>query len=246
LREPPPVALLGGVHATVPSGASPDALLRQGEASFARRPQKGAVEAARELFLAAARESETDVRGLLGAARTSAWLIEHEADGTRRERLATEAVQASQWCERRAPALVECRYRLALALGQQARERPSTADDALPRIVALLEQVAVAEPLLDDAGADRVLALTLLRAPGWPVGPGNADLALEHAQKADALVPDHPFNLLTLGEALAKTGSRDEAARVYQRAEALARAATSDPDAAEWAVSAATARAALR
>ena len=252
LREPPPVAALGGAHVPpaqpAPSGASVDELLSQAEASFGRRPDARQVEAARELFLAAARADESGVGGLIGAARASAWLIEHEKEGARRAALAAEVVQACQWCQRRAPTRVECTYRLALALGQQARERPSTASDALPRIVALLEQVIPADPLFDNAGGHRVLALTLLRAPGWPAGPGDPEAGLEHARQADALVPEHPANLLVLGEALAKTREVLEAGRVYERAEALAhaRAATGDPDAGEWIASASAARAALR
>jgi hypothetical protein len=252
LREPPPIGDLGGAGVPpsqpAPSGASVDELLSQAEASFGRRPDATQVAAARELFLAAARADESGVGGLIGAARADAWLIEHEKEGARRAALATEAVQACQWCQRRAPTRVECTYRLALALGQQARERPSTASDALPRIVALLEQVILADPLLDNAGGHRVLALTLLRAPGWPAGPGDPDAGLEHARQADALVPEQPVNLLVLGEALAKTRDVLEAGRVYERAEALARAraATGDPDAAEWVDSASAARAALR
>jgi hypothetical protein len=252
LREPPPVAALGGPRerpAEQTHGVAFVAeLLTQAEESFGRRPDASQVEAARQLFLAAARTDETGVAGLIGAARASAWLIEHEKDGARRAALATEAVQTCQWCQKRDPKSVECSYRLALALGQQARERPTTASDALPRIVALLEQVIAAEPRLDDAGGHRVLALTLLRAPGWPAGPGDPEAGLVHARQADELVPRHPANLLVLGEALAKTGDGAAARRVYERAEALARprAAAGDPDAAEWVASAAAARAALR
>ncbi len=248
LREPPPLSALGGARPPAQDGAFAAELLAQAEESFGKRPDASQVESARELFLAAARADEAGVSGLLGAARASAWLIEHEPDGARRAALATEAVQTCQWCGRRAPTRVECTYRLALALGQQARERPTTASDALPRIVALLEQVIAADPELDSAGAHRVLALTLLRAPGWPAGPGDPDAGLEHARRADTLVPKHPANLLVLAEALAKTGDAAGARLHYERAEALAkvRAEAGDPDAAEWAASASAARAALR
>jgi len=252
LREPPPIEALGGARAPRADAAGGTAfageLLRQAEESFGRRPDVAQVETARQLFLDAARADETGVAGLIGAERASAWLIEHEQDGARRAALATEGVQVCQWCQRRAPQSIACTYRLALALGQQARERPTTASDALPRIVAFLEQVIAAEPRLDDAGPHRVLALTLLRAPGWPAGPGDPEAGLAHARQADALVPKHPANLLVLGEALAKTGDAVAARRAYEQAEALAkaRAAAGDPDAAEWVASSATARAALR
>ena len=252
LREPPPVAVLGTATLPAPAAAPPaadvDRLLGEAEASFARRPEVAAVATARELFLAAARADEGRAEGLLGFARATAWLIEHERDGARRAALATEGVQACQWCERRAADNVECRYRLALALGQQARERPTTAADALPRIVLLLEEVIASEPRLDDAGGNRVLGLLLLRAPGWPTGPGDPDAGLEHARKAEELAPQYPPNLLVLGEALAATGRAEQARLADQRALELAksRAAAGDPDAGEWVEAAARALAELR
>lgn len=252
LREPPPVTTLGSSAARAPVETPPaaevDRVLSEAEAGFARRPDPAAVNRSLNLFLAAARADDTRVEGLLGAARVSAWLVEHEPDGARRSALALEAVQACQWCVRRAPDNLDCKYRLALALGLQARERPSTGVDALPRIMALLEEVIAEDPRFDGAGGHRVLALLLLRAPGWPTGPGDPDAALEHARQADVLVPEHPENLLALGEALAATDNRDQARQAFQRAEALARAraAGGDSDAVEWAASAARALKDLR
>jgi tetratricopeptide (TPR) repeat protein len=252
LHEPAPVADLGRTAARAPIETPPaaevDSVLREADAAFARRPDATAVSKALDLFLAAARADDGRIEGLLGAAQASAWLIEHETDSSRRAALAAEAVQACQWCQRRAPASIDCKYRLALALGQQARERRSTGLDALPKIVALLEEVIAAAPLMDNAGGHRVLALALLRAPGWPTGPGDPDAALEHARKADELAPDLPENLLALGEALAATGSPEPARLAYTRAEELAKklAASGDPDAREWAEAAVRARKNLR
>jgi hypothetical protein len=246
LHDPPPLGALGA--ATGPArteqitGADVDRTLAEAEAAFARRPDAAAVRGARERFLAAARAEESRVEGLLGAARATAWLIEHDADATRRTALAVEAVQACQWCQRRQPSSIECDYRLALALGQQARERPSTASDALALMVSLLGKVRASAPRLDHAGGDRVLALVLLRAPGWPAGPGDPDAGLEHAGKAVELEPAYPPNLLVLAEALAAVGRRDEASATYARAAEMARAASAEPDAPEWVAEAARAR----
>jgi tetratricopeptide (TPR) repeat protein len=256
LHEPPPLTAISptsapaGVQGAASSGSAPpasaadvDGLLRDAAAAFARRPAAAAVSDSLDLYLRAARADEVRVEGLLGAAESSAWLIEHEADATRRERLATEAVQICQWCGRRSPESIECTYRLALAIGQQARERSSTALDGLKRMMPLLEQVIARAPTLDAAGGHRVMALVLLRAPGWPTGPGDPDAALEHARKADALVPDDARNLLALAEALAATDQAEEARTAYARAEAIAKAgaAAGNPDAAEWADTAARA-----
>ncbi len=257
LHEPPPLAAIGPSGA--PAGSEPprspasspadvDGLLRDAAAAFGRRPDAGAVSVSLDLYLRAARSDETRVEGLLGAAEASAWLIEHDADASRRERLATEAVQICQWCVRRAPSGIECTYRLALAIGQQARERSSTALDGLKQVIPLLEQVIARAPTLDAAGGHRVMALVLVRAPGWPTGPGDPEAALEHASKADSLAPGDAQNLLALGEALAANDRAGQARAAYTRAESIARdrAAAGHPDAAEWADAAARALRTLR
>jgi hypothetical protein len=210
-----------------------DRLLADAAAAWSRRPARASVDAARDGYLAAARADESRVEGLLGAAKATGWLVEHERDAATRLRLATEGVQACQWCQRRSPSSIACTYQLALALGQFIREKSSTAIDGLKRIVAMLEEVIAKAPTLDRAGGHRVLALVLLRAPGWPAGPGDADEALEHARQADALAPGEAVNLLVLAEAQEKTGDRAAARATYQRARTLAaaRAEAGDPDA---------------
>ncbi len=251
LRPPPPVDTLGAGKnpgAVQPQAGDVSGLLEQAGTLFGRRPDAAAVTQARELFLAAARADESRVEGLLGAVVTGAWLIEHATDGARRVELATEGVQLAQWCRERAPTRIDCEYRLALALGQQARERPATAADALPRITALLAKVIAAAPELDDAGGHRVLALVLLRAPAWPIGPGDPEQGLTHSREAVRLAPDFPPNSLALSEALLSNGRPDEARLVCEQAADLARqrVAAGDPDAAEWLDQVARAAAALR
>jgi tetratricopeptide (TPR) repeat protein len=108
--------------------------------------------------------------------------------------------------------------------------------DALPRIVELLEGAASRAPSLDDAGPDRVLALVLVRAPGWPTGPGDPDLALEHARRAVELAPRHAPNRLCLAEALEAVDLDDEARAELRAATELVRAgeAAGDPRAGDW------------
>jgi predicted RNA polymerase sigma factor len=225
-------------HPPTAVAAAPDVehLLAEAEAAFARRPDAAEVERSRELFVGAARADEARVEGLLGAMRAIAWLVEKEADGARRGGLATEAVQLGQWCERRGPGTPECTYRLALAVGQQARERPATAHDGLKVMVDLLERVAATAPDLDAAGPDRVLALVRLRAPGWPVGPGDPEAALDSARRAVVRAESYPPNQMVLGEALGANGRPGEARTAYERALALAEArrAARDPDAEQW------------
>ena len=128
------------------------------------------------------------------------------------------AVRAGQWCERARPGSAPCDYWLAVALGVQARERRNTGHDALPRIVALLEAAAGQDPELDEAGPHRVLALVLLRAPGWPTGPGDPDRGLEEARESVRLRPDYPPNQLCLAEALSRIDDLAGSRLAYERA----------------------------
>jgi len=217
----------GGDHGTA---------LAEAEIEFGKRPDMAAAREAQRLFLEAARVDGASVDAFLGAARATAWLVEHEPDGQRREELATQGVQVSQWCRRLFPSEPECTYRLALAVGQQARERPSTATDGLDVMVDLLNRVIAVAPNLDFAGGRRVLGLVLLRAPGWPTGPGDPERGLELAEAAVEAFPDYPPNQLVLGEALRDNDRPDEAEQALDRALQLAREMRADgePDASDW------------
>jgi len=194
------------------------------------------VREAAQFFLAAARADATRVEALVGAVRAHVWLVDHETESIARRKAATSAVYAAQWCDRIEPKNPACAYWLGAALGVQARERRSTGLDALPLIEQAFKKAAVEAPSLEEGGPDRALALLYLRAPGWPTGPGNPDLGLEHARKAVELRPDYPPNQLALAEALKATGDEEGGRTTYQRALELARgrAAGGDPEATEW------------
>ena len=234
LHEPRPLAPPGGPAA----GAAGDAarLLREADARWAERPDPASVHRAEAAYLEAARADETGTAGLYGAIRAKTWLAEHEPDAAVRSRLAASAVDLGQWCERRAPADAACAYGLALALGLQAREHRATAVDGLKLMVERLRRAAAADARLDHGGPERVLALVLLRAPAWPVGPGDKEAALEAARSAAARFPDYPPNQTALAEVRAGNGAGPEARAAAGRAgsRARARAAARDPDAADW------------
>ncbi len=213
-----------------------DAALREAEAAFGKRPDAAQVREALGRFQAAAAADPTRTEALAGIVRTAAWLLEHGVKEDRRSVVAT-AVAAGEACQRRAPAAAPCDYWEAVALGLAAREQPLTALGALPKIIALLKRAAAAAPALDEGGPSRVLALLLVRAPGWPTGPGNPDDALVAAKRAVELAPTHPPNALAEAEALAATGETDAARAAYQRAAELG-AARGDADGAEWAAQA--------
>ncbi|HKB08245.1 MAG TPA: hypothetical protein VKF61_08215, partial [Candidatus Polarisedimenticolia bacterium] len=208
LKEPRPLGDLAGAP---PGEAAP---VRPGEAAtlvsnaaalFAERDVEKAKQAS-QMFLRAAAAENAPIDALLGAVQAQIWLIEHEPEARAREEGARTAVEAAQWCGREAPLDPRCDYWLGAALGVQAREKPSTALSALPKIEALFRRAAEAQPTIDEGGPDRALALLYLRAPGWPSGPGDPDLGLRHARTAAQLRPDFPPNHLALGEALSTGG----------------------------------------
>lgn len=236
LRPLPPDTELGDLD---PGDADPEAasrLMAEAREAFAERPDPEAVERAAGLYLQAARAAPTSPEPLVGTIRAQVWLAERVDDSDRRRRLATSAVRNGQWCEDRAPAEILCDYWLALAVGVQADARRSTARDGLRVMVERLHAVIEERPDLDHAGPHRVLARVLVNAPGWPTGPGDPDEGLEHAREAVRRFPEHPPNLLVLGEALRELDRNAEARDAYARALEAARRARAEgvPEAAEW------------
>lgn len=231
LREPPSLDAIAS-SSKVDAAAAP---LGEAERLWAQRTMESVLQAA-ERFKAAVNEQTVQKQAIIGATRSKLWIADHHDDADRRLGEAVESVDLAQWCGRVDPEEIECDYLLALALGLQAQEKRSTALDALPRIVKLLEGVIERSPLLDSAGGHRVLALVYLRAPGWPAGPGDHDLGLEQAQRAVELVPNHPPNQMALGEAFRKLDEPGRSREAYQvaRVAAAERAQLGDPDAPEW------------
>ena len=233
LQELPPLADLGG-GGTRPKPEQVDVLLARAERLYHQRTETS-VRAAAAAWLEAARGDPKRVEGLVGAVRAQIWLVDHEPDAPARKDAATLAVQAARWCEHIAPESGACAYYLGAALGIQARERQTTALDALPRIEESFRRAVAGDPTLDQGGPHRALALLYLRAPGWPTGPGDPDRGLEEARKAVEVSPDYPPNQLALAEALSATGETAASRRAYRRALDSARSSSKrEPDAADW------------
>jgi hypothetical protein len=177
-----------------------------------------------------------DAASLYAQLRELLHAINVEPSADRRATMSTEAVALGQRCEQSAAGSAQCDYGLALALGVQARERPATAHDGLARMVEHLERARAREPGLDHAGPERVLGLVLVRAPGWPTGPGDPETGLELVQKAAARDPAYAPNWLAVAEAADAMGdanARKEAAQTgAELAEKAAQAG--EPDAATW------------
>jgi len=231
LHNPGPIEAIGAAPR-----ASAAQLLADADAAWARRGEPEQAAAAEDLYLQAARADPRNPGSFAGAIRAKAFRIGREKDGAERTRLAESAVITGQLCQENAPTAPACDYWLAAALGLQARERSATGHDALPRMVDLLRRAIRTDPAIDQAGPHRLLAIVLLRAPGWPMGPGDAQAALPEAQAAARAAPEFPPNQLALGEALKKNGRTADARTAYSQALRLATeaAARGDPDAKGW------------
>ncbi len=176
----------------------------------------------------------SSIAALAAAIQTDASRSDHERDSTIRGQLAAEAGRDADICLSREPQAAACLYGHAVALGLQARVHPTRAGELLSSMLDALARAESADPNYDEAGPARVRALVLIRAPGWPLGPGDAEAGLAAARRAVMLRPDYPPNLLALAEALAKTGDASAARENYARAREAALALPEAADRDAW------------
>jgi hypothetical protein len=174
------------------------------------------------------------VEELAGAVAEDARRSDTETDSTIRNRLAADALRDAQACLERAPQAAACLYYHAIALGLKARAHPLQANEALKSMLEALGAADAADAEYDQAGPARVKALVLVKAPAWPLGPGDADAGLASARRAAALRPEYPPNVLALAEALAKSGDAHGAQDAYRHARELSQALMPSRDREDW------------
>jgi hypothetical protein len=180
-------------------------------------------------------ESQTlSVAALAAAIQQDAKRSDHEPDSKIRGGLAQEAGRDAEACLAREPQAAACLYGHAIALGLEARAHPARAGESLNSMLDALSKAEAADPDYDEAGPARVRALVLIRAPGWPLGPGDAEAGLAAARRAVSQRPLYPANLLALAEALAKTGDAGAARDTYARAHDASLALPAAEDRDEW------------
>ena len=176
----------------------------------------------------------SSVGDLAAAIQLDAQRSDHETDSKIRRELAAQASNGADACIALEPQAAACLYGRAVALGLNARAHPTRANEYLTGMLDALARAEAADAGYDEAGPARVKALVLIRAPGWPLGPGDAAAGLAAARRAVALRPGYPPNQLALAEALAKTGDGGAAAKIYARARDAALALPESPDRDEW------------
>ena len=170
---------------------------------------------------------------LLAAVQRDADGIDQSTDAAQRAQRLAAATASARQCLALSPGSGACHYAQALVQGLTARARPLEAPALLKGMLASLTKAEAADPGLDHAGPARLAATVLLRAPPWPLGPGDVDAAVDAAQRAVNREPAYPPNLITLGEAQAKAVGAIAAsatfAKAQQAVQAWAGAATEQP-----------------
>lgn len=168
---------------------------------------------------------------LVALVRSDTGRIDQSKDAAERTRLLATASANAQQCVAEAPQNGDCHYEWAQVLGLTARERPVQAVALLKQMLTSLKQADALDPAFDHAGPARLTAVVLLRAPGWPLGPGDPDAALIAAQRAVAEDAVYPPNLITLAQAQAKTDAPAKARASYEQARAALASFTDGPGA---------------
>jgi hypothetical protein len=180
-------------------------------------------------------EAQTlSVAALAAAIQMDAKRSDHEPDSKIRGGLAQDAGRDADACLAREPQAAACLYGHAIALGLEARVHPTRAGESLAGMLDALARADAVDPDYDEAGPARVRALVLIRAPGWPLGPGDSEAGLAAARRAVSQRPLYPANLLALAEALAKTGDAGGARENYARAHDAALALPAADNRDEW------------
>lgn len=174
------------------------------------------------------------VEQLAAAVAADARRSDLTTDSAIRAQIAADALQNAQACLARAPQAAPCLYYDGVALGLKARAHPLQANDSLKAMLETLGRAEAADPAYDQAGPARVTALVLIKAPAWPVGPGDPESGLAAARRAVALRPEYPPNVLALAEALAKTGDAHGAQDAYRHARELIQALPPSQDRDGW------------
>jgi hypothetical protein len=176
----------------------------------------------------------SSVAELAAAIEADSRRSDHETDSKTRTELAAEAGRDAQACLTLEPQAAACLYGHAVALGLEARAHATRAGALLNGMLDALARAESADPSYDEAGPARVRALVLIRAPGWPLGPGDAEAGLVAARHAAALKPLYPPNLLALAEALAKNGDASGARENYRKARDAALSLSGAENHDEW------------
>ena len=167
------------------------------------------AERAKDQFLKAQMQFQSDPHNPTNAwwfARATFDYCEFATNETQHADLARLGIAACREFITREPQSAPAHYYLAMNLGELAQaEAPSLAAYRLVHEVEHeFKTAAELDVHFDHAGPARTLGELYFQAPGWPLSVGSKHKAHEWLERAAALAPDYPENLLNLAEAQLK------------------------------------------
>jgi tetratricopeptide (TPR) repeat protein len=152
-------------------------------------------------------------------ARVSFDLAELATNEMQRAEISRRGIAACRDWLAREPKAAAAHYYLAMNVGELAQaEAPSLA--AYKMVHEVEREFTAAAELdvrYDFAGPARNLGELYFQAPSWPLSVGSKHKAREWLERAAALAPEYPENLLCLAEAQLQWRQLDEAAKTLRR-----------------------------
>lgn len=159
------------------------------------------------------------IAATLEMARASFDLAELATNETQRAEISRRGITACRDWLAREPKASAAHYYLAMNVGELAQaEAPSLA--AYKMVHEVEREFTAAAELdvrYDFAGPARNLGELYFQAPSWPLSVGSKHKAREWLERAAALAPEYPENLLCLAEAQLQWRQLDEAAKTLRR-----------------------------
>ncbi len=186
--------------------------------AFALRAQQAFAEAQREY---AAHPDAADVAWHLGRA-TYDW-AEFATNAEQRGAVARVGIAACQHLIAANPQSAAGHYYLGMDLGELAEaQAPSlSAYHLIREIEREFKTAADLDERFDFAGPLRCLGLLYRDAPGWPLSIGSRHKAREYLDRAAAVAPDFPENLMNLVESNVQWRDETEAEQAWKKLAAL-------------------------
>ena len=144
----------------------------------------------------------TNPAAALELARSSFDYADLATNDAQRAEIARQGVAACRDWLVREPESAAAHYYLAMNLGELAQaEAPSLAAYRMVHEVEReFKRAAELDLHYDDAGPARNLGELYFQAPAWPLSVGSRHKAREWLERAAALAPESPENLLNLAE----------------------------------------------
>ncbi len=139
-----------------------------------------------------------------------------------KSKLALEGLKFAEACLEKNPDNTPCHYFRAVNRGIDLETRVLGVAKDLKLMIADFEIVTLNEPAFDDGGAFRALGYVYLKLPSLPILGDelkkNLGKAMEFAQRALSIAPNHSDNLLLYGEILLEEGNHALAAETLGKA----------------------------